>query len=147
MSFEFDTAVHFYDKKFPVSDGELEVTTERDWVFGVVNGTGKQSTSLFFRAMPWRRIDELFHYFCRNEIIWYNLYINKNKKIMKILKVVSYNLESAEISSFNEAFPNYRYILKSFVMDVQETDDGLYKVYRDFYIKYFPGYIQDTLQR
>lgn len=147
MSFEFDTAVHFNNFRLPISDGELEITTERDWVFGVVNGTGQQNTSLFFRGMPWRKIDEFYNYFSRNEITWYNLYINKNKKIMKILKIVSYGLDSSEISSFNEPFPNYRYILKSFVTDVQETDDGIYKVFRDFHIKYFPGYIQDTQQR
>ncbi len=144
MSFKFNKAIYFNNNEFPISSGIAKTSNERDWVNSNVEGIGITTTSLHCRAMPYRKIQDFHDYFSRNEIIWYQLFISLSGRIIKILKIKSYQMAGSEISSFDNAFPLYIYNLSSEVTDVQQTDDKVYETYADFYIKYNSEYEKEV---
>lgn len=136
MSFELRQAIYFDGNEYPVPTGNQPFPNPNDWVNADVPGLGKTSCTLFCRAMPWRRQEDYFEYFFKNEIIWYVFYVALSENIIKILKITSYNLTGSAVSDLSKPFPTYSYTLASNVEDVVKTDDGEYETYREFDIVY-----------
>jgi len=129
------SAIYFDYAKYP------PLTAPHDWVNSTVNGIGLNTTSLFCRATPYRKIEDLRDYFFKNEIIWYRFFLSKDSHVIKILKVHVYELYDSLISDFSNIFPTYEYQFRSLVSDVNTTDDGYYKTYINFWSKYNMTYI------
>ena len=116
-----------------------------DWINSTVNGIGNQSVSLFCQARTRRKIEDFYEYFSRNEIVWYKFILSRDTRILKILRVYTYDLEGAVFTITDEPFPSFEYKFKAFVSDVERTDDDRYETDNSFYINYrYNSYVQPS---
>lgn len=143
MSFKLYHAIYFDSRGLASSmprDKNGISSDVYDWVNSTVNGIGEQSVSLFCQARPGRKIEDFYEYFSHNEIVWYKFILSRDTKILKILKVHTYDLEEAIFKIAKEPFPAYEYKFRANVTDVDKTDDGKYETHNSFYIKYNSSY-------
>lgn len=117
-------------------DNNGNYSTIYDWVDAKVTGTGEQSVSLMCQASPGRKIEDFFEYFSSNEIVWYKFILSREAKILKIFRVLTYDIEDAIANISLEPFLTYEYKFKAFVSDVSITDDLKYEAYTEFAINY-----------
>lgn len=134
--FELVNVIHFNNYEYPTATGRVVNSNDRDWVFSQVSGTGQQTARLYCLAVAWFKIHDFFDYFASNEVLWYQLKLNKANQIIKILKVHSFALEDTAIINDQFIYPVYEYQLKSIVTDVRRTDDGEFEVFEGFSIQY-----------
>lgn len=136
MSFALLNGIHFDKNIYPYSTGTQINTTEYDWVDSSVSKLGRQSTDLFCKAITDRKLEDFYEFFSNRKFIWYKILFNQSYRIIKILKVTSYDLTGARVANLQSPFPMLVYTLASLVKDVSVTDDDKYKVKRDFNYKY-----------
>ncbi len=134
MSLKLYSAVHF-DKGMP-QDKNGNISNEYDWVNSTVNGIGEQTVSLFCQAKPGRKVEDFYEYFSQNEIIWYKFILSRSAKILKILRVHTYDIEDVVLKFELKPFPAYEYKFQAHVADVDQTDNNLYKTNTAFSISY-----------
>jgi len=117
-------------------DNNGNYSTIYDWVDAKVTGTGEQSVSLICQANPGRKVEDFFEYFSSNEVVWYKIILSREARILKIFRVLTYDLENAISNISLDPFPTYEYKFKASVSDVSITDDQRYEAYSDFSINY-----------
>ena len=149
MSLKLYSAIYFDSKGLssglPV-DNDGVSSDLFDWTESIVNGIGRQSVSLFCQARPRRKIQDFYNYFSQNEVIWYKFLLSRSTRILKILRVHTYDLEDSIFKATMDPFPAYEYTFSAEVTDVDITDDELYETYQDFHIKYDAAYSPPNLQ-